>query len=137
MPTFCRAICRHCPVGRLIFWLDAQLPPSLAPWLEQCFAVKALPANALGLRDAEDRQIYQQARLAGDAVVISKDSDFIEMLLHQGPAPRILWLTCGNTSNRRLPEVFTKTFSEALHLLEAGESIVEIADASAQSITAP
>ena len=58
------------------YWLDAQLPPQLAPWLTEAFGVPAFSAAYLGYRDATDEVIFEAARLAG-AVIISKDSDFL------------------------------------------------------------
>ena len=39
----------------MIFWVDAQLSPQLATWLQLTFGVSALPVRDLGLRDAGDR----------------------------------------------------------------------------------
>jgi predicted nuclease of predicted toxin-antitoxin system len=111
----------------MILWLDAQLSPQLAPWLESKFGVATSAVRDLGLRDATDREIFAAAREAG-AVVITKDRDFILLLAAQGPPPQVLWLTCGNTSNARLQAIFEALFPAALKLLEHGEPLVEIAD---------
>lgn len=107
------------------FWLDAQLPPQLAGWLAAEFGVVASPLRDLGLRDADDAQIFQQARQQGVAL-ISKDSDFVDMVSRFGPPPQLLWVTCGNVTNRRLQEVFGKAGKEAIGLLKDGQAIVEI-----------
>lgn len=112
----------------MIFWVDAQLPPSLAPWLNETFAVEAKSLRFLGLRDAEDGHIFTIAKQANDVVIISKDSDFVELVLQQGTPPQLLWVTCGNLTNRRLRSVFTQLFPSALQMLQAGEDIVEIGD---------
>jgi predicted nuclease of predicted toxin-antitoxin system len=52
----------------VIFWVDAQLPPSLAPWLTERFGVKAQSMRFLGLQAAEDADIFERARAAGDIV---------------------------------------------------------------------
>jgi len=113
----------------MIFWVDAQLPPSLAPWLADTFGVEACSIRFLGLRDAEDGQIFDLARAGDDVVLISKDSDFIELIAQRGTPPRLLWVTCGNVTNRRLREVFECLFRDAVALLQAGEAIVELGDA--------
>lgn len=65
------------------------------------------------------------------AVVTTKDDDFVALLLRRrGPPPQIIWVTCGNTSNQRLREIFTTAFPRALSLLRAGEELVEIGDES-------
>jgi predicted nuclease of predicted toxin-antitoxin system len=46
----------------VILWLDAQLPPLLAPWLSEQFAIRAYVLRDLGLRDATDAEIFQSAR---------------------------------------------------------------------------
>ena len=107
------------------FWVDAQLPPLLAEWLSKEYAVEALSLRDLGMRDATDIEIFQAAHRA-QAVVISKDSDFVELVSRHGSPPQLLWVTCGNVTNRRLQSVFGKTFSQALALLASGQSIVEV-----------
>jgi predicted nuclease of predicted toxin-antitoxin system len=109
----------------MIFWLDAQLPPGLAEYLASSFHVEAIPVRNLGLRDASDQEIFQAARTAG-AIVITKDSDFLDLSLRHGPPPQVLWLTCGNCSNRRLQEIFSHTFANAVLLFREGEPVVEI-----------
>lgn len=109
----------------LVFWIDAQLPPALAPWLTVTFGVEAYSAAYLGYREAEDEVIFQAARAAG-AVVVSKDADFLERLVRLGPPPQLLYVTCGNTSKARLMEIFGRNFEQAYRLLLAGEPVVEI-----------
>ncbi len=111
----------------MTIWLDAQLPPSVAAWIKTTFGVEAVPVRDLGLRDAKDPPIFQAARAAG-AVVMTKDSDFVEMLRRLGPPPKVLWLTCGNTSNARLREILTIVLPKALQLLDGGDNLVEISD---------
>lgn len=110
-----------------MIWIDAQLPPSLANWITDQCNLPALPLRDLGLRDADDASIFDQARSA-QAIVITKDSDFVALLQRHGPPPKVIWVTCGNTSNVRLKEVLAKTLGQALELLAAGESLVEIRD---------
>lgn len=113
----------------MIVWLDAQLPPTLAPFLNSRFPVQAVAVRDLGLRDASDAAIFSQAREVG-ATVITKDSDFLELSLRHGPPPRIVWLTCGNCGNRELTALFERTFDKAIELLSAGETVVEISGKS-------
>jgi predicted nuclease of predicted toxin-antitoxin system len=112
----------------MIFWVDAQLPPGLAAWLREQRGVEAKALREMGLRDAEDMEIFLAARQGGAAevVVISKDADFVELILRLGAPPKLLWVTCGNVTNARLKQVFERTFSEAVALLQGGEVIVEI-----------
>jgi len=109
----------------MTFWLDAQLPPSLAAWVHSTFGIKCHALQELGLRDAEDLSIFQAARDAG-VVVMTTDRDFVNLLERLGPPPQVLWLTCGNTSNAHLQAILSMTLPEALTLLEQGEELVEI-----------
>lgn len=106
-------------------WIDAQLPPSLAPWITHNFDVTALSLKALSLRDAKDIEIFEAAKFA-DAIIMTKDSDFIDLVCRLGSPPKIIWITCGNVTNRNLRQLLTATLSEALLQLRQGESVVEI-----------
>ena len=108
-------------------WIDAQLPPALAQWLVQTFGVEAVAVRDLALRDATDLEIFEAGR-AAEAVVMTKDADFVALLEQRGAPPKIVWLTCGNTSNARLREVLARTWPQARVLLERGEPLVEIND---------
>jgi predicted nuclease of predicted toxin-antitoxin system len=109
----------------MTIWIDAQLSPEIATWVSSNFPVQAFALRDLGLRDATDRQIFAAAQKAG-AVVMTKDSDFVELVERYGTPPQVLWLRCGNTSNARLKQILNLTLSQALILLEAGESLIEI-----------
>lgn len=112
----------------MILWIDAQLSPAIAPWINATFDIQAHAVRDLGLRDAKDLQIFRAAR-EKKAVVMTKDADFLVLLDQHGPPPQILWVTCGNTSNARLKEVLTKSLPVAIKLLRQGEKLIEISDA--------
>ena len=111
----------------MTLWLDAQLSPALAAWITATWGVDTQALRNLGLRDAEDEAIFQAARAAG-AVVMTKDRDFVDLVSRLGSPPKVLWLTCGNTSNARLRDLLSRTLPGALASL-AGADIVEIGDA--------
>ncbi|HEY3857505.1 MAG TPA: DUF5615 family PIN-like protein [Verrucomicrobiae bacterium] len=106
-------------------WVDAQLSPGVARHLSETFAVTAMPLRELGLLTSEDDHIFFEARKAAD-IVMTKDVDFVTLLERHGPPPKIIWITCGNTSDAALREILTAKFGEALRLLESGENLVEI-----------
>lgn len=45
-----------------MIWIDAQMSPAIAVWIAANFPVKALAVRDVGLRDAEDREIFLEAR---------------------------------------------------------------------------
>ena len=112
----------------MIIWVDAKLSPSLAAWINRNFTyVEAKSVRALGLREATDKEIFLKARVE-TAIVMSKDSDFLNLVETLGIPPQIIWLTCGNTSNTNMCNILNQTLKQALQLLKNGEPIVEISD---------
>ena len=111
----------------MTLWLDAHISPKLAPWIQDTFGIDVLHVRDLNLKEAEDSDIFSKAREA-DAIVITKDRDFVELLKRLGSPPKIIWCTCGNTSNARLRTIFSETLSDALDMLNQGERLVEISD---------
>ena len=116
----------------MILWLDAQLSPRLCPWIRREFGVDVGHVRDLGLRDAEDREIFDKARRAF-AVVLSKDEDFVALVERLGPPPQVIWLTCGNVSNARLKKILMAGLAEAMEMIERGERVVEISAAQGRS----
>jgi predicted nuclease of predicted toxin-antitoxin system len=110
------------------FIVDAQLPPGLARYLADRFRVRASHVRDLGLRDADDLTIFQYAKKMS-LIVVTKDSDFVELVYRHGTPSQIFWVTRGNTTNANLNRVFTATLPSALQLLADGETIVEITEA--------
>lgn len=109
-------------------WIDAQLSPSLAAWINENYpAINARSVRSLGLRDAEDGVIFQTAREAG-VTIMSKDSDFLDLLEKHGPPPKVIWVTCGNTSNQKMRSILKQALQSAIEILENGEALVEIGD---------
>lgn len=69
---------------------------------------------------------FLQRRVRHDAIVLTKDSDFVRILEQQGSPPKVLWLRCGNTSEAALQQILAQHLSTALTLLDGGEDLVEI-----------
>lgn len=75
-------------------WVDAQLPPTLANWLTNTLDLTALSLRELGLPDARAVETSEAARLA-KAVIMIKDSDFVDLVCRLGRPPQILWPPVG------------------------------------------
>ncbi|WP_019500276.1 DUF5615 family PIN-like protein [Pseudanabaena sp. PCC 6802] len=106
-------------------WIDAHLSPAIATWITDTFGITAVALRDLGLRDAEDPEIFEAAKAQG-VIFMTKDSDFVDLVERLAAPPQIIWLTCGNTSNARLREILSSTLPDALELLSSGEKLVEI-----------
>jgi predicted nuclease of predicted toxin-antitoxin system len=108
-----------------MIWVDAHLSPALGKWITAEFGEPAQSVRDVGLRQAKDKDIFASARQA-NAIVMTKDADFAEMVDRLGPPPQVIWLTCGNTSNAALRLLLKKILPRALQLLKQGDALVEI-----------
>lgn len=109
-------------------WIDAQLSPAIAAWINRTFNdIKAESVRSLGLRDASDIEIFERAR-KDQVVVMSKDDDFLNLIEQKGTPPKLIWGTCGNTSNIKMKAILLKALPKAKKLLEQGEFVVEISE---------
>ena len=109
----------------LLVWVDAQLPPELTCWITEPQSVRAVHVLDLGLLPASDAEIYEKACSDG-AIVLTKDEDFVRLQERRGAPPQLVWLTCGNLSNRALKGLLLSQWKQATALLRAGEPLVEI-----------
>ncbi len=107
--------------------VDAQLSPAIAKWIEETFQTDCKALRDLGLRDSQDEDIFLYAK-THDCIVLTKDIDFVILVQRLGSPPKVILLTCGNTSNARLKEILSANFQRALELLYGNEIIVEITD---------
>jgi predicted nuclease of predicted toxin-antitoxin system len=110
-----------------MIWVDAHISPAVAKWISTELGHPARSIRDLGLRNAKDKDIFAAARQA-DAVVMTKDADFAEMVERLGPPPSVIWLTCGNTSNAALRGLLKTTLPRAMDLIGKGDKLVEISD---------
>ncbi len=106
--------------------LDVHLSPGPAVWITSTFNLECYSAIYLDLQFAKDKDIFAYACSRNAIVIITKDDDFVTLLTRNGSPPKVIWLTCGNTSNERLKEIFTQNLPQALQLLQTSD-LVEIA----------
>ena len=112
----------------MTIWIDAQLSPFIASWINANFAeLNAIALRSIGLQDDRDYDIFRKARKA-KAIIMSKDYDFVRLIEIYGVPPKLIWITCGNTSNARLCEILNTSLQQAIDLLNQQEDIVEISD---------
>ena len=105
--------------------LDAQLLPSIAPWLAQRLQCEVDHLDGSPHAGAPDERIFSVHRLPG-AVIFTKDQDFVELVSRLGPPPQIVWIRIGNSTNRVLRQAFESSLANVAALLAAGEAIVEL-----------
>jgi predicted nuclease of predicted toxin-antitoxin system len=104
------------------FFVDAQLPPALCDWLVGQGHEAEHVAAVLG-GQTPDSTI---ARYAADTdrVLLTKDDDFL--LRHPPVDYRLVWLRCGNITNRGLRAWLDPRWAEVVARLEEGERMVEV-----------
>lgn len=108
-----------------MIWVDVHISPAFAKWIAAELGHPAQSVRDLGLRNAKDKDIFAAAGQA-QAIVMTKDADFAEMVDRLGPPPAVIWLTCGNTSNAALRILLKGTLPKAIELIGHGEALVEI-----------
>ena len=106
------------------FLVDAQLPPGLARWISS-HGHDATHVFDIGLRAADDPVIWEHAR-AENAVIISKDEDFVDRWLLSETPVALIWIRKGNCSNQALMTWFEPLWPETLKRLERGEQLIEL-----------
>ncbi len=83
---------------KLLF--DENLSPRLIASLADVFSASA-HVDRIGLGGASDTDVWEYARQQGYTLV-SKDSDFHEKSLLHGYPPKVVWIKCGNCTNKQI-----------------------------------
>jgi predicted nuclease of predicted toxin-antitoxin system len=89
---------------KLLF--DQNLSPRLPRSLEDLYS-GSVHVREVGLRDANDLEIWEYAQQNG-FVIVSKNSDFQQRSLLYGNPPKFIWLRVGNCTARFIEELLRK-----------------------------
>ncbi len=106
------------------FPVDAQLPPALARVLAE-HGHDAEHVHAIGMASAPDQDLWRYA-LQREAVLVTKDQDFVNPGPLAEPTPVIVWIRLGNTSRRSLLAWFEPLIEQLVSTIAAGERLVEL-----------
>lgn len=79
----------------------------------------------IGLQAAKDREVWQAAR-EREAVVISKDDDFLTLVTLYPEQAQVVWIRSGNTTKQALLDWFSPLLPAVIEALQAGERLVEV-----------
>lgn len=104
------------------FLVDVNLPPRLCDWLGQHGHAATHLVDLLALR-MPDTEVWKRAAAQGE-VLVSKDSDFYERALLQGPPPQVLLVALGNCGNGDLFAVMELSWKRIESELGAGAGLV-------------
>jgi predicted nuclease of predicted toxin-antitoxin system len=105
------------------FLVDEQLPASVAQWLAGR-GHEAQHVGSLGMKSASDQTVWSHA-LATDAVIVTKDRDFVEWAIARRPAAVVLWLRFGNLKRTILLRRLENAWPKILEGLVSGARVVE------------
>lgn len=106
------------------FLVDAQLPPGLARLLRER-GHEAEHVTDIGPADTADRDLWRYA-LAHDAVIVTKDEDFANMVTAAREAPPVIWIRVGNTRRAALLGWFEPRIEQVVAMIESGNRLVEL-----------
>ncbi len=106
------------------FLVDAQLPPALARFVASA-GHEANHVDDLGLASAADREIWQRA-IDSDAVIVTKDEDFLTLRALRSDGPSVVWVRIGNTTRDVLLRAMSSALPNIIAALDHGEAIVEV-----------
>lgn len=106
---------------KLLF--DHNLSPKLIHRLAELFP-NSNRVYHLGLDQVEDRQVWQYAKLH-DFTIVTRDSDYHELLILLNFPPKVIWIRRGNCSTHEIenilrahyPDIQDLTNTETLGLL--------------------
>ena len=103
---------------KLLF--DQNLSPALKKELRHLFP-GSLHINDVGLRDADDRKIWECARSSG-FVIASTDSDFHKLSREDGHPPKVVWIRPGNLKPQEIVRMLREQHHDllAFHKNEVG-----------------
>jgi predicted nuclease of predicted toxin-antitoxin system len=99
------------------FLVDAQLPPALAGWLVEQGHEAGHVFDA-GLASADDPDVWSET-VRRNAVLITKDENFLAIRSASRDGPSVVWLRIGNATNRALIDWLAPRFPAILAALGA------------------
>lgn len=106
------------------FLVDAQLPPALARVLTE-HGHEAEHVTDIGPGDASDRDLWDYA-LENDAVLVTKDEDFRNMILLDVRSPAVVWVRVGNTRRQALIGWFEPLIERIVGMIGSGDRLIEL-----------
>jgi len=107
-------------------WLDVHLSPAIAKWMHEYTGFTVKSAYALKFYSFDDFEIYKKAKSKGNVILISKDSDFNELISRLGSPPKLIFLKIGNCDNNVLWNFMKKNILQTLQLLISSD--IDIAE---------
>jgi predicted nuclease of predicted toxin-antitoxin system len=107
-------------------WLNSNLSPIIAKWMQEATGWVVKSSYILQLNDAEDLTIYNAAKKKGHVIIVSKDKDFVSLVELFGAPPKLILIKKENCDNRVLWDFIRHRIDQAIAVLV--NSDVDIAE---------
>ena len=108
------------PSSRMKLLFDQNVSMRILPLILETFPASE-QVFRLGLQEADDMDIWEYAK-SNDYSIVTKDSDFHELVLLYGIPPKVIWLRCGNRTNDFIAQLILKNSKEILDFLSDNNS---------------
>ena len=114
--------------NNLEFWIDVNLPPIMAKWIQEDFGITAKSFKELNFDCEQDEIVFNiAAKRLNTIVITTKDIDFKILSEQINIRPKVLYLNLGNISNKALKEIFYKSIKNVITLFsETDDFFIEI-----------
>ena len=96
--------------------LDNNLSPKLVAKVADLYPDSSHVA-LLGLDAASDIEVWTKAKYEGYCLV-SKDSDFNELLLSKGFPPKVIWIRLGNCTTAEIADLLRRHYQTIVDFVE-------------------
>lgn len=106
--------------------IDENLPASLAEHLP----VSCAHATDLGAQ-LTDHQLWAHAR-DNQWIILTRDSDFFDRLMLDGPPPKVVWVRLGNIRRKDLEAMMQRLWPRIASLLVSAD-LIEVHPGSVES----
>lgn len=97
--------------------IDENLPASLATTLP----VSCSHATDLGTQPT-DTQLWKHAR-AKNWIILTRDTDFFNRLMLEGPPPKVIWVRLGNIRRKDIEDLLARLWPSISELLLTADLI--------------
>lgn len=108
-------------------WLDVHISPIIAKWLKDETGWNVKSSYITGLNNLNDKEIYLKAQKSGKVILISKDTDFPDLINMHGAPPKLIYIRIGNCDNRELWKFLKSNIEQAInYLINFDKDIIEL-----------
>lgn len=102
-------------------WLDSNISPIIAKWMKDETGWNVKSSFILNHSNLSDLEIFKSAKENGKVILISKDTDFPDLISRLGAPPKLVFIQTGNCDNKILWDFLKKNIHTAIEILTTTE----------------